>query len=325
MSKIISREQLQSYRENEADCLPDRLQAFIRQQHTTWPALATAQRDLNRAMRRTLRLPDGDIELQCNPGRSRSTTAKVSVDEVAKRPCFLCTENLYPEQLALPFSTDWLILNNPFPIFNDHLVISSAHHTDQLLSSALPAMIKLVTELEGSFSAFYNGARCGASAPDHLHFQACPAGMLPIERQLQPLFDTLTHTNTSWSFRTLDNRGIGLCSASSAEGLLEKLHRMHVHLNRSAEPGQEADLNLIIFSHRGTLAAACLPRRAHRPACFFASGEDQLVISPGAVDIGGLVILPRQQDFERMTSERMLSIYREVCLPANVMTVQKLQ
>jgi hypothetical protein len=319
MSKIISDEQLQPYHESSDNCLPSRLQAFIRQQHATWPALATAHRQLSKTMRRILRLPDSDIELQYNPGRTRSTTAKVSADDVAQRPCFLCPANLYPEQLALPLSPNWLILNNPFPIFNDHLVISSNSHTDQLLAPALPAMIKLVTDFEGNFSAFYNGARCGASAPDHLHFQACPAGMLPLERQLQPFLDKPEHENTTWTFHTLDNRGVGLCRATSAKELLEYLQTMCAHLNLSAEPGQEAELNLIIFGRRGKLAAACLPRRAHRPACFFASGDDQLVISPGAVDVGGLAILPRQQDFDRMTNNKMLSIYREVCLPADVM------
>ena len=173
------------------------------------------------------------------------------VHSIAARPCFLCPENLYPEQLALPFSADWLVLNNPFPIFRDHLVVSSAAHADQLLESALPAMVDFVAALEGSFSAFYNGARCGASAPDHLHFQACPAGMLSLEEQLTLLMKK--SAGAHWHFTTLDNRGIGLCRAASASELLEHLLSMCTHLNRSAEPGQEADLNLIIFSRPGFL------------------------------------------------------------------------
>ena len=317
--KIVCDNQLQPYCEDKGKGLRSRLQAFIRQQHATWPALATAQRDLGEALRRILHLPDSDIELQCNPGRTRSTTAKVAAADVAKRPCFLCPDSLYPEQLALPLSRDWLILNNPFPIFKDHLTISSAHHCDQLLAPALPVMINFVAEMECSFSAFYNGARCGASAPDHLHFQACPAGMLPLEHRLLLLLNELERTKTPWWFGTLDNRGIGLCRAASAPELLGQLKSMCAHLNSSAEPGREADLNLIILGSPGNLGAAVLPRRAHRPACFFASGDEQCVISPGAVDVGGLAILPRQQDFERMTAEKMLSIYREVCLPADVM------
>ncbi len=317
--KILCDDQLQPYRKDGDKGLRSRMQAFIRHQHATWPALAAAQQELGKALRRTLHLPDSDIELQCNPGRTRSTTAKVAAADVAKRPCFLCPDNLYAEQLALPFSPDWLILNNPFPIFKDHLTISSAHHIDQLLAPALPVMINFVAEMECSFSAFYNGARCGASAPDHLHFQACPAGMLPLEHRLLLLLDEPERTKTPWWFGTLDNRGIGLCRAASAPELLVQLQSMYAHLNSSAEPGHEADINLIVFGRPGNLAAAILPRRAHRPACFFASNDEQCVISPGAVDVGGLAILPRQQDFERMTAEKMLSIYREVCLPADVM------
>ncbi len=319
LKKIIPDEQLQPYRKEEDKGLHARLQAFIQHQHATWPALAEAHQKMNTVMQRTLRLPDSTIELQCNPGRTRSTTAKVAEKDIAQRSCFLCPANLYPEQLALPFFTDWLILNNPFPIFKDHLVVSTAEHIDQLLEPALPAMITCVAELGGRFSTFYNGARCGASAPDHLHFQACPAGMLPLERQLRALPDEPCRGKGPWHFHTLDNRGIGLCSAAAPAELLEHLHNMCAHLNRNAEPGQEADLNLIIFGHPGILTAAILPRRTHRPACFFASGDDQIIISPGAVDVGGLVILPRQQDFDRITEEKMLSIYREVCLPADVM------
>jgi len=312
--KIIPDEQLKPYHENGS--LASRLRAFIRQQHATWPALVEAHQGLRASLRRTLHLQDSSVELQCNPGRSRSTTAKVAADDVAQRPCFLCPKNLYPEQLALPFSPNWLILNNPFPIFQDHLVISSATHTDQLLAPALPAMIKFVDDLQYSFSAFYNGARCGASAPDHLHFQACPANMLPLECQLRHL---LNKSESPWHFTTLDNRGIGLCRAASTGELLEHLRSMSAHLNLSADPDYEADLNVIIFGSHGEIAAAILPRRAHRPSCFFDSGDDQCVISPGAVDVGGLAILPRQQDFERMTAETMLTIYREVCMSADGM------
>jgi len=319
LKKIISDEQLRPYRGGAGDGPHARLPAFIRQQLATWPDLAAAHRRLDARLTRTLHLPDSAIELQCNPGRTRSTTAKVSADAIAQRPCFLCPANLYPGQLGLFFAPDWLILNNPFPIFADHLVISSTRHTAQLLGPALPAMVSFVAECEGSFSAFYNGARCGASAPDHLHFQACPAGMLPLERQMTALLDEPLHGKTPWLFCTRDNRGIGLCRAAAAPELLAHLSALCARLNRTAARGDEADLNLIVFGRPGNLAGIVLPRRAHRPACFFASGDEQLVISPGAVDVAGLAILPRQEDFERMTGEMMLSIYAEVCLSADNM------
>ncbi|MBM4309861.1 MAG: DUF4922 domain-containing protein [Deltaproteobacteria bacterium] len=319
LPKKISDEQLRPYLKYGENDARARLQAFIRQQHATWPDLAAAHRRLDTRLTRTLPLTDSSVELQCNPGRTRSTTAKVAAKDVAQRPCFLCPANLYPEQLGLLFASDWLILNNPFPIFNGHMVISTIRHTAQLLEPALPAMISFVHEQHGTFSAFYNGARCGASAPDHLHFQACPAGMLPIERQLSALLDEPLRKETPWYVTTLDNRGIGLCRAASAPELLGRLRVMCARLNRTADPGDEADLNLIIFGRRGRLAGVCLPRRTHRPACFFATGDAQYVISPGAVDVAGLAILPRQMDFERMTKEKMLSIYAEVCLGADVM------
>jgi hypothetical protein len=323
IDKLITDEQLAPYHDGAGDSLRSRLTAFIRHQRATWPELEAAHEQLGRSLHRTLRLADSSVELQCNPGRTRSTTAKVAAEEVAQRPCFLCAENLYDKQLALPFSPGWLILNNPFPIFKDHLVLSSAVHADQLLETALPAMVSFAAELPGDFTAFYNGARCGASAPDHLHFQACPACMLPLENQLRAELDMPGQKNASWKFSTRDNRGIGLCRADTASELLEQLLSMYARLNRNAEAGREADVNLIVFSGSDMLAAAVLPRRAHRPACFFASGDEQCIVSPGAVDIGGLVILPRQQDFERMTAGKMLSIYREVCWPAEIIAARQ--
>ena len=317
--KTIADEQLRPFGETTG-ALNCRLRAFIHQQRTTWPALAAAHRELSESISRPLRLSDSDIRLQYNPRRTRSTTAKVSPAEIAQRPCFLCPENLYPEQLGLDFASGWLILNNPFPIFTDHLVVSSTRHTAQLLDQALPAMVKFVDSLDGAFSAFYNGARCGASAPDHLHFQACPAGMLPLEQQLATLLHKPLHSQTPWSFFTRDNRGIGLCRAAAATELLGHLNTMCAHLNRTAAPGNEADVNVIIFGKPGNLAGVFMPRSAHRPACFFASDDAQYIISPGAVDVAGLVILPRRKDYERMNAETMLSIYREVCLPADAMT-----
>lgn len=317
--KTISESQLSPYHDKAHRGLLYRLQAFIRQQRAAWPGLSAAHADLAGSLTRLVPLPDSEVVLQYNPGRTRSTTANVAADDVARRPCFLCAENLYPKQLGLPFADKWLILNNPFPIFTDHLVVSSTRHTAQLLAPALPVMLKFVEELEGSFSAFYNGARCGASAPDHLHFQACPAGLLPLEQQLMPLLDEPLCDTGRWQFFTRDNRGIGLCRAVSASGLHEHLNAMYARLNRAAASGDEADINVIVFGRPGNLAGACLPRRAHRPQCFFASGHERCVISPGAVDVAGLVILPRREDFDRMTPETMLQIYGEVCMDAGVM------
>jgi hypothetical protein len=320
LHKTISGTQLRPYLKGDAHSPPSRLQAFIRQQLATWPELAEAHRLLEKRMTRTLHLPDSTITLQCNPERTRSTTAKVTARDVAKRPCFLCPENLYSGQLGLPFDSDWLILNNPFPIFRDHLVVSSTRHTPQLLAPALAVMISFVAEFDCSFSAFYNGARCGASAPDHLHFQACPAGMLPLERRLATLLDKPLYEESPWHFTTLDNRGIGMCRTAPTAQILRNLGSMCEHLKGSAGREDEADINLLVFGRKGQLAAVCLPRKAHRPACFSASGNEQYIISPGAVDIAGMVILPRPEDYERMTVATMLSIYGEVCQSCDVMT-----
>ena len=167
--------------------LTDAVRALIAQQLENWPELKQAHALLKQALFRTLPLNDLAITLQCNPGRIISARSPVDKESISKRPCFLCLQNLPAEQRALLYGDEWLILNNPAPLFPDHLVISHTEHCLQRIEPALPAMISLTRELDFSFIAFYNGPACGASAPDHLHFQMAPAGAIPLVEQIKRL------------------------------------------------------------------------------------------------------------------------------------------
>jgi len=297
------------------------VRALIAQQLENWPELNKAHESLKQALFRTLQLNDLAITLQCNPGRMISAGAPVDKALVSKRPCFLCLHNLPPEQRALLYRDEWFILNNPAPLFTDHLVISHTTHCLQRIEPALPAMISLTQELDFAFTAFYNGPACGASAPDHLHFQVAPAGAIPLVEQIKqlieedsPILQKAEEGEHGTCFTGYpDFRSLFICRTKNPDFLQERFSRKLCSLPIPAAGEEEAMVNVIIAGHNGTYYGILFPRKAHRPACYFKDNPEKMVISPGAVDVGGLLILPRREDFEKLDREMILGIFREVC------------
>lgn len=300
-----------------------RLSAFIHQQCATWPTLRQAREALKRSLIRKIFLSDLEVYVQNMPHRLKSSSSRVDKKSVEERPCFLCSENLYPNQKGLPYKKKWLILNNPSPIFLDHLVVSHQDHHPQLVSRTLRTMISFVENMDFSFSVFYNGPACGASAPDHLHFQACPEGSMPITRQLTHLIfnpknglflKPIEKSKTGTSFiGSVDNRGFFLCMTPDSNFLYNRLTSVITFLKNKFNDPQEPLMNLIISGIGPKYLGILLPRKVHRPACYYNEGKERILVSPGAVDVAGLVILPRKRDYERITRENLLKIFYEVC------------
>lgn len=313
------------------------LAAFIRHQCATWPELKEAREYLEQSLTKYFFLTDLDVYLQHNPHRIKSSSTRVDREFIEKRPCFLCPDRLYENQKALVYQKEWLILNNPYPIFPDHLVVSHNGHLPQDIHTCLRAMIDFVKDLDFSFTAFYNGPACGASAPDHLHFQACPEGGIPITGQLagmlskqdsQSLFTVLEKCDTGiCATGERDSRAFFICITDDRNFLCKRLTAVVNFLKEETRNAEEPKINLIISRldtpstlpslHGGKektgFMGIIFPRRAHRPACYFKKDGDMMLVSPGAVDIGGLIILPRREDYERMNRELLLGIFSEVC------------
>ena len=314
--------------DNPSRSLTAAVRALIAQQIENWPELKKARALLKQAIFRNLRLNDLEVTLQCNPGRIVSARSPVDKESIRKRPCFLCLNNLPPEQRALLYRDEWLILNNPAPLFPDHLVISHKDHCLQRIEPALPAMIALTRELDFSFTVFYNGPACGASAPDHLHFQMAPAGAIPMVEQIKKLaeeerggamLNKIEESSHGACFTGYpDFRSVFICKTQSPDFLQERFSRMLCSLPAATAGEEEAMVNVIIAGSGGTYYGILFPRKAHRPACYFKDDPEKMVISPGAVDVGGLLILPRREDFDRLDREMILGIFREVCQETEV-------
>jgi uncharacterized protein DUF4922 len=247
------------------------------------------------------------VVLQHNPGRLRNTTADVAAAASGARPCFLCAGSLPPEERGVAFGDELVVLCNPHPILDRHLSIVHREHLPQRLPGRVGLMLDLAQALGPEYFVLYNGPRCGASAPDHLHFQAASRDLLPVARELPEGATVLTPAQCGRSV-------VGLRAArpQRLQGWLEQV------LDALPVPAghDEPMVNLLCLAQEGALAAYLFPRRKHRPDAFHAEGDARLVISPGAIDMAGVLVVPEHRDFERLDGEAVAALYEEVALPA---------
>ena len=263
------------------------LETFFEEQLREWPLAHDNHDALTRAWSRELTSDKLAIPLrvQYNPARIVSTGASIDKASIAARPCFLCAKNRPAEQRAIPLNEDFEWLVNPFPILPHHYTIAAKEHRPQRILDAYDAMIQATQALPEEYIVFYNGPKCGASAPDHLHLQA---GM----------FDCQLLT-ANYPYKTL--------LADSKESFLTIYDSLPV-TNGEDEPR----MNVIAYRKGEAVSLIVIPRRAHRPHCYTAEGDNHYLISPGALDMGGLIVTPRREDYDRLTASKALDILCEV-------------
>jgi hypothetical protein len=278
------------------------IEELFKRQVRAWPQLATGLAGLARAETRRLQIDWFEVFIRHIPHRVASTTAPVEPEAVAKRPCFLCAENLPPEEEGLPFGDDFTIYCNPFPIVERHLTLAHREHRPQRIANQLGNMLDLAAALPGYF-VIYNGPECGASAPDHMHFQAGSRKLFPIEKDIAGLtgMTVPNYGRNVLIFRERDRAA----SIARTERAIEVLAQI---TGKRPEPM----VNLAVFHDRSEWLTYLFPRGKHRPEVFH-TGE--LTISPAAIDLCGIVTVPLAKDFEKITGDAMAAIFREVTLP----------
>jgi hypothetical protein len=294
--------------------LPELCRSLLRQQRETWPMCRDGYASLAGVQTRSLGLHGHALHLQFNPGRMVSTGAKVDPATIRQRKCFLCVEHLPLEQQGIVYGSDLLILCNPAPIFPEHFTISHRVHREQRLASHVDTLLRLAADLAPEFSVFYNGPRCGASAPDHFHFQAAPLSAIPAVREAAGASAVSVCEIGAVRVSTIPGYGrtIATMRGIEAEAMVAAVKRFLAAWQRADGHAEEPMMNVIASQVDGVYQAVIFLRRKHRPEAFFREGDGQVLVSPAAVDIGGLVITPREREFTTLTSAAVASIFDEV-------------
>lgn len=298
--------------QGKADIMEDSsISRFFNRQLEVWTDARHRFRDLKHVETRQL---SDQLKLQWNPARIVSTGAKIDKKTLGERPCFLCDKNRPKEQMSKQIDEKFHLLVNPFPILPVHFTIPARKHQPQLIYKNYGEMHRFIS-LHSDLMVFYNGPKCGASAPDHLHFQAGTNGILPLQTNWQRLSRNLTDI-----ISLNDEEKISVVrdfivpafviiskSAESDEALFRRLYKAMPQRGDETEPM----MNIISWRKGEEFISVVIPREKHRPEAYFAEGDAQFVVSPGALDMSGLIITPREEDFRKLTEEKALSLLQE--------------
>lgn len=298
--------------QGKADIMEDSsISRFFNRQLEVWTDARHRFRDLKHVETRQF---SDQLKLQWNPARIVSTGAKIDKKTLGERPCFLCDKNRPKEQMSKQIDEKFHLLVNPFPILPVHFTIPARKHQPQLIYKNYGEMHRFIS-LHSDLMVFYNGPKCGASAPDHLHFQAGTNGILPLQTNWQRLSRNLTDI-----ISLNDEEKISVVrdfivpafviiskSAESDEALFRRLYKAMPQRGDETEPM----MNIISWRKGEEFISVVIPREKHRPEAYFAEGDAQFVVSPGALDMSGLIITPREEDFRKLTEEKVLSLLQE--------------
>ncbi len=292
---------------------------LIKEQQKEWVLAGKNYAGLKSVKVRTLAFDGFDMLVQFNPERIRSSAAKVDAKSIEARPCFLCQKNLPKEQRGIPVLHKYLILVNPFPIFPEHLTIPHLQHIDQRIENKFEDMLEMARQLE-DFTVFYNGPKCGASAPDHFHFQAGIKRFMPIERDYKrgSFFSEVKTKNGLDIIRWSDYlRTILTISGKDKNLISAQFDLLFQELKKLQPEEQEPMLNILASWEAGRWIIHIFPRQLHRPWQYFEEGKKQILLSPASVDMGGVLITPREEDFNKISMKDAQDIFEQVCLDEN--------
>ena len=303
--------------QGKADIMEDSsISRFFNRQLEMWEDARHRFRDLKHVEVRQL---SDQLKVQFNPARIVSTGAKIDKHTLGERPCFLCERNRPKEQMTKQIDDHFQLLVNPFPILPVHFTIPATKHQPQSIYRHYGEMHRLLS-LHSELMVFYNGPKCGASAPDHLHFQAGTSGVLPLQTNWQRLSRNLTD-----AISLTDEEKISVLrdflvpafviiskSEDSDEELFHRLYRSMPMRGDESEPM----MNIIAWRKGDEFISVVIPREKHRPDAYFAEGEAQMMVSPGALDMAGLIITPREEDFSKINLDKATALLRECGISA---------
>lgn len=303
--------------------MDNQIDKFVKDQLSVWPLAAENYRSLKKAGSKVLNIGGLPVTVQLNPCRRISSEASLDKESINRRPCFLCPENRPAEQTNMEFEgrkgRRYRVTLNPYPIFPSHLVISSFEHTPQSIWHRYQDLLDFVRE-NNEYLGFYNGPESGASAPDHMHFQACPQGLTPLQNRVDELLaagddktlDYLTNVKEARLFHLNEYaRGVFVLCGATAKSTAKLFYRL---LDCAPVPdgSSEPKMNIIAWCHEGEYRTAVIFRERHRPHNYSSSGADHLAMSPGCADLAGVYVTTREEDFDKLDAGLLSQVVREI-------------
>jgi len=289
---------------------------LIKSQLQEWEMAATNYDGLKYVKTKTIQYNCFDLLVQYNPKRMTSSAAKVDAKSIEERPCFLCIQNLPKQQRGIAFKDNYQILVNPFPIFPEHLTIPKNEHTLQRIEGNFEDMLDLAEALD-DFVIFYNGPKCGASAPDHFHFQAGNKGFLLIENDFAKKCKCVLEKK--WNHVKIFHwtnylRGTISFESDNKEELTKLFYSFYSHFKELQPNEDEPLMNILALYEEDRWIIHIFPRKLHRPSQFFEEGDKKILLSPASVDLGGVFITPREEDFLKINEADVKDILHQVSL-----------
>lgn len=272
--------------------------------------------ELQNVVYRTISCNGFSIELQHNPTRMISTNAKIDQNTLQSRPCFLCEAHKPQDQKGLAYNDRYHIFVNPYPIFDHHFTVPATEHVPQLIDNRFDDLLKLAFDFQSN-TVFYNGPDCGASAPDHFHFQMIPRHRMPLEKDVNaPQLRHCIIQRERYSVSLLQNylREVFILQSADPKLLLELFEQIKMIIGEATPYEQEPMMNLLAWFDHSRWTICIFPRKLRRPWQFFAEDDHKILFSPGCVDMAGTIISPRQGDFNHYSAELLADLFRQVTI-----------
>ena len=295
--------------------LQQKIEKLYSEQLTEWSQFREHVLQLNDIQIRSFDFGKYVIKTQYNPARAVSSNAKLDEKSIAARKCFLCPENRPAVQREVRLNERFIALVNPYPILKEHFTIPFIEHKKQEILPYLGDMLDFAGMLP-DYIILYNGPKAGASAPDHIHFQAVRKGQLPLESEYQKTEKEVLVENSNGKISSLQNYGrhCTLIQSPNKEAINSLFQQIYMQLQTLSNLEEEPMMNVFASYENGQWNLFIFPRKAHRPAQFFAEGKDYKMISPGAIDMAGIFVLPRKEDFDSVNKEIILDVFGQVSI-----------
>ncbi len=293
---------------------------LLKSQLNSWPLLKDNYIALENVQTKSFWYDGFKLKLQFNPQRIKSTTALVDENSIKERKCFLCIDNLPEEQKSILLLDSYFLLCNPYPIFPQHFTVSSVNHKPQQISDSFNELLEITKLLSPQYTLVYNGPACGASAPDHMHFQVGTKYFIPVENDIQQLknnFGNIIQEDELISTSFIDDglRRIIFIESTYKKNIEQTFKVIYNIYKRLTGTEHEPMMNIVSsYDSEFGWSVIIFLRSKHRPECYFKTDSEKILISPAAIDLGGVVVTPLEQDFSRVNEKLLCQIFNEVSL-----------